>query len=88
MPPFNLTNEDIADVLERVAELLTALFSNTAHAHDLGKTRDWVVIYYDQDGHENQCTVVSKHHGPLKGKRVVRGYERECMAYCSGKELS
>ena len=141
MQPFNLTNEDIADVLERVAELLevqdanpyrvrayrraarvierseqsiahladskeeeksflpilhteregfhfTALFSNTARAHDLGKTRDWVVVYYDQDGHENQCTVVTEHQGPLRGKRVVRRHERECLAYYSEKGVS
>jgi len=66
----------------------TALFSNTARAHDLGKTQDWVVIYYDKDGHENQCTVVTEHHGPSRGQRVVRGYESACMAYYSGKELS
>ena len=48
----------------------TVLFSNTARAHDLGKTQDWVVIYYDQDGHENQCTVVTEHHGPSRGQRL------------------
>jgi DNA polymerase (family 10) len=59
----------------------TALFSNTARAHDLGKTRDWVVVYYEKDGHENQHTVVTESYGPLKGKRVVRGREKECMDY-------
>jgi DNA polymerase (family 10) len=56
------------------------LFSNTARAHELGKTRDWVVIYYERDGHENQHTVVTETHGPLKGRRVVRGRETECLA--------
>ena len=28
----------------------TALHSNTARAHDLRKTGDWVVIYYATDG--------------------------------------
>ena len=59
----------------------TALFSNTARAHDLGKTRDWVVVYFERDGHENQCTVVTEHQGPLKGCRVIRGHERECLEY-------
>jgi DNA uptake protein ComE-like DNA-binding protein len=57
-----------------------ALFSNTARAHELGKTRDWVVIYYEKDGHENQHTVVTETHGPMKGRRVVRGREKECFA--------
>lgn len=58
----------------------TALFSNTARAHELGKTHDWVVIFFEKNGHEGQCTVVTETHGPLEGKRVVRGREAECMA--------
>jgi hypothetical protein len=54
-----------------------ALFSNTARAHELDRTRDWVVIYWERDGHEDQCTVVTERRGPLAGRRVVRGYERE-----------
>lgn len=34
----------------------TALFSNTDRAHELGRVRDWVVIYVERDGHEGQCT--------------------------------
>jgi DNA uptake protein ComE-like DNA-binding protein len=61
----------------------TALFSNTARAHELGKTRDWVVLYYD-DGHgERQCTVITAEHGPLRGRRIVRGREAECEAHSS-----
>lgn len=56
----------------------TALYSNTARAHQLGKTRDWVVIYYENAGVAGQCTVVTQAFGPLKGKRVVRGRETEC----------
>jgi Holliday junction resolvasome RuvABC DNA-binding subunit len=56
---------------------LTAMFSNTATAHRLHKTTDWVVIYYEQDGREGQCTVVTEYRGPLAGQRVVRGRERE-----------
>ena len=56
----------------------TALFSNTARAHELGRTGDWVVVYfYDGDHHEGQCTIVTETHGPLTGERVVRGRESE-----------
>ena len=38
----------------------TALFSNTARAHELGHVRDWVVIYAeDEEHHERQYTVVT-----------------------------
>ena len=68
---------------EREGWSFTALFSNTARAHDLGKTHDWVVVYYEKDGHENQHTVVTENHGTLKGERVVRGKEMECMDFYS-----
>jgi len=58
----------------------TALFSNTARAHQLGQVRDWVVIYfYDKEHREGQHTVVTETRGSLAGKRVVRGRERECQ---------
>ncbi|MGK7906535.1 MAG: helix-hairpin-helix domain-containing protein [Synechococcus sp.] len=56
----------------------TALFSNTARAHQLNKTRDWVVIFYERAGREGQCTVVTETRGSLVGQRVVRGREIEC----------
>jgi len=60
----------------------TVLFSNTARAHELGRTRDWVVIYYYDGEHvEAQCTVVTEARGALAGKRVVRGREEECRAH-------
>jgi len=55
----------------------TALFSNTARAHQLGTTGDWVVIYFERDGREGQCTVVTERSGPRAGRRVVRGRESE-----------
>lgn len=59
----------------------TALFSNTARAHELGRTDDWVVIYYYDDDHqEGQNTVVTETKGPMKGERVIRGRESECRA--------
>lgn len=60
----------------------TALYSNTARAHELDRTRDWVVIYfYDDDHREGQHTVVTEHRGSLAGRRVVRGREAECLDY-------
>jgi len=59
----------------------TALFSNTARAHQLAKTHDWVVIYfYDGEHRERQRTIVTETHGDLAGRRVVRGREVECRA--------
>ncbi len=57
----------------------TALFSNTALAHRQGKTHDWVVIYYEKAGQQQQSTVVTAERGKLAGKRVVRGREWECQ---------
>lgn len=59
----------------------TALFSNTARAHQLRRTDDWVVIYYDGHGPEGQCTVVTDREGPLHGRRAVRGRESECLRH-------
>jgi hypothetical protein len=61
---------------------LTALYSNTARAHELGRTGDWVVLYYyDGDHREQQCTVVTEHAGDLAGLRVIRGREPECREH-------
>ncbi|MCP4470397.1 MAG: DNA-binding protein [Gammaproteobacteria bacterium] len=60
----------------------TALYSNTARAHQLGRTADWVVIYFYDDHHrEGQHTVVTETHGGLQGRRVVRGREMECLQH-------
>lgn len=60
----------------------TALFSNTARAHEAGKTRDWVVIYFEREGkREEQRTVVTETAGPFTGKRVVRGREMETRRF-------
>jgi len=60
---------------------MTALFSNTARAHELGRTHDWVVIFYERGGDEGQCTVVTETRGPDSGRRVVRGREEECAEH-------
>jgi DNA polymerase (family 10) len=66
---------------ERGHRRYTAIFSNTQRAHQLAKTDDWVVLFYELDGHENQCTIVTEHRGALTGRRVVRGREHACRNY-------
>lgn len=56
------------------------LFSNTARAHELDKTRDGVLIYWENKV-DGQCTVVTAGRGELAGQRVVRGRGSECRAY-------
>jgi hypothetical protein len=43
------------------------------------------VIYLDDGVGERQWTVVTERGGPLEGKRVVRGRERECLAHYTGQ---
>lgn len=70
---------------ERGDWFFTALYSNTRLAHELGRTKDWVVIYaHRADSAERQCTIVTEHHGPISGERVVRGREGECIEHYSG----
>jgi DNA polymerase (family 10) len=81
---FNPKGEAWLPILhaQRGAWHFTALFSNTGRAHQLGRTRDWVVIYYyDGDHIEGQCTVVTETVGASKGRRVVRGHEAECREH-------
>lgn len=60
---------------------ITALFSNTARAHQLDRVQDWVVLYFHADnGGEAQRTIVTETRGVLAGQRVVRGRERDCMS--------
>ncbi len=67
----------------------TAMFSNTARAHELNKSRDWVVISATHDrGPDWQCTVVSETRGPSKGRRVVRGREAECETHYFGRTMA
>ena len=56
---------------ERDGWSFSALYSNTARAHERGKTRDWVVIYWERDGREGQNTVVTAERGSHAGERVV-----------------
>jgi hypothetical protein len=79
---FNPTAESWLPVLHtrRGTRRYTALFSNTARAHEAGKTRDWVVVYGDNGAGESRHTVITAAFGPLRGRRVVAGRETECIA--------
>lgn len=82
---FNPTAEAWLPILhtERGERHYTALYSNTARAHELGTTHDWVVIYRD-DEDDGQWTVITSGLGKMRGKRIVCGRERECAAYYGG----
>lgn len=72
---------------ERGPWRFTVLFSNTARAHELGRTRDWVVVYFHSDGEaEGQRTIVTETRGALAGRRVVRGREPECETYHASQD--
>jgi len=76
---FNPSGEAWLPILHETRDgwYFTALFSNTARAHQFGATRDWVVVFYERDGQEGQCTVVTERMGPRAGQRVIRGREQE-----------
>lgn len=64
----------------------TALYSNTARAHELDRVHDWVVLYAeDEQHHERPFTVVTAGRGALLGRRVVRGREDECRRWYAGQ---
>ena len=74
---------------ERDTWRFTVLFSNTATAHQLGRTRDWVVVYFHTEGEaEGQRTVVTETRGSLAGRRVIRGREPECEAYYAARSAA
>ncbi|QDV81944.1 helix-hairpin-helix domain-containing protein [Stieleria magnilauensis] len=56
----------------------TALYSNSARAHELNTTKDWVVIYRDDDQQHGRWTVITSQFGKLHGCRIIRGREDEC----------
>jgi putative hydrolase len=66
---------------EREGRHYTALYSNTARAHELNTTKDWVVIYRDDTHSHSRWTVITSQFGRLHGCRIVRGRENECQVY-------
>jgi putative hydrolase len=85
---FNPTGEAWLPILHttRGDFHFTALYSNTARAHQFHRVKDWVVLYfYDNHHHEYQHTVVTETRGALTGRRVVRGREAECLEYYTAR---
>ena len=81
---FNPGNEAWLPIMHKTRQgwHFTALYSNTARAHQLDRVKDWVVIFfYDDQHHEGQHTVVTETRGTAIGQRVVRGREQECNEY-------
>jgi hypothetical protein len=67
--------------VERHGRHFTAHFANTANSHRFGHVRDWVVIRSDDKSAFGVWTVVTAARGECRGKRVVKGRERECQDY-------
>ena len=63
---FNPTGESWLPVLHtsRGDWHVTALYSNTARAHELGRTRDWVVLYLAAGRRHNAQFPVSSSQDP------------------------
>lgn len=80
---FNPAREAWLPVLhtQRGSRHYTALFSNTPRAHEMGATRDWVILYYDGDAGERQCTVITAQWGPARGRRIVQGRGAESIEH-------
>jgi DNA polymerase (family 10) len=107
MSPHRLSNEEIADVLERIAELLEAqgaisyrvnayrraarLVENSEQSiAELADVRDGDTLEDLPDiGKSIAGSIRELVHtgrlGLLKGSRVVRGREEECLAFYSSK---
>jgi hypothetical protein len=66
---------------DRDGRRYTAMYSNTARAHELGATRDWVVIVRDDQKFAGQWTAITSQMGKLRGRRIIRGREEECAAW-------
>ena len=86
---FNPTGEAWLPVLhtQRHERHYTALFSNTARAHELGTTHDWVVIYRDDPHADGRSTVITSQFGKLRRLRIVPGREGECAAWHTAHSL-
>ena len=81
---FNPSGDAWLPVLHTSRDLwqFTALWSNTARAHQLGRTGDWVVVYFHRDTRpEGRRTIVTETQGEARDSRVVRGREAECLTW-------
>jgi hypothetical protein len=80
---FNPTGEAWLPVLhtQRGGAHYTAMYSNSARAHELEATRDWVVVYRTGPHARGRWTVITSRYGTLRDRRIVRGREAECAAH-------
>ena len=70
---------------EREGKHYCAHYTNTAQSHQSGNVYDWVAVFREDKRAFGQWTIVTATHGPLRGKRVVRGREAECAAHYARK---
>jgi putative hydrolase len=80
---FNPTRAAWLPVLrtERGGHRYCAHYTNSARSHESGHVYDWVAIFREDKEAFGQWTVVTATHGPLRGRRIVRGRERECQEH-------
>lgn len=80
---FNPNHQAWLPILEteRFGRRYKAMYSNTARAHEMDSVRDWVVIFREGAEERGQWTVVTSKFGKLRGRRIVRGLERECAEH-------
>jgi len=85
---FNPTGDAWLPVLHtsRKGRGYTVMYSNTAHAHELGTTGDWVILARDDNQSHDQWTVITSRYGTLRGQRIVRGREDECAEFYRRKD--
>ena len=57
-------------------------------AHELGKTRDWVVLSCEEGTEERRYTVITSQFGHLSGRHIVAGHQIECEAYYKRHKVS
>jgi hypothetical protein len=56
--------------------------SDIARAHffqSAWEPTDWVVLYGDDGPREHRWTIITSAFGPMRGRRIVRGREAECV---------
>ena len=64
----------------------TALFSNTVRAHELNKTQDWVVLYYDGASGERRAPSSPPNSARSRGN-ALPGREKECREHYGEREI-
>ncbi|MEP2076607.1 MAG: helix-hairpin-helix domain-containing protein, partial [Rhodopirellula bahusiensis] len=66
---------------EKEGRHYTAMYSHTDRAQQQGATHDWVILFRDDADSHGRWTVITAMYGELKGFRIVRGREKECLPY-------